>query len=73
MTTKADFILSEALSMNPAEKARIAHCLISSLDQPADENVDAQWIKLAQKRLAEMENSNIKPVSWGSIKQKIKE
>jgi len=71
MTTKADFILNEALSMSPAEKAKIAHCLISSLDQPADENVDAQWIKLAQKRMAELENDSVKPVSWESIKQKI--
>ena len=57
--------------MSAAEKARIAHCLISSLDQPADENVDAQWIKLTQKRLAELENGSVKPVSWESIKQKI--
>ena len=57
--------------MSPAEKARIAHCLIPSLDQPADENVDAQWIKLAQKRLAELENGSVKSVSWESIKQKI--
>jgi hypothetical protein len=35
MTTKSDFILNEALSMSPAEKARIAHCLISSLSQSA--------------------------------------
>ena len=57
--------------MSPAEKARIAHYLISSLDQPADENVDAQWIKLAQKRMVELENNSVKPVSWESIKQKI--
>jgi hypothetical protein len=56
--------------MSAAEKARIAHCLISSLDQPADENVDAQWIKLTQKRLAELENGSVKPGVLGIYKTK---
>ena len=73
MTTKADFILNEALSMSPAERAKLAHCLISSLDQPQDKNVDTEWIELAQKRLAELENGSVQPVSWATVKQKIRE
>ena len=73
MTSKADFILNEALSMTPAERAMVAHCLISSLDQPKDKNVDAEWIKLAQQRLADLEYGGVKPVSWESIKQKARE
>jgi len=73
MTIKADFILNEALSMNPAERAMLAHCLISSLDQPKTKNVDAEWIRLAQKRLNDLENGSVKPVSWESIKQKARE
>jgi putative addiction module component (TIGR02574 family) len=73
MTTKADFILNEALSMSPAERAMLAHCLISSLDQPKDKNVDAEWIRLAQKRLVDLENGSVEPVSWESIKQKVRE
>ena len=73
MTSKADFILNEALSMTPAERAMVAHCLISSLDQPKDKNVDAEWIKLAQQRLADLENGGVKPVSWESIKQRARE
>ena len=73
MTTKADFILNEALSMSPAERAMLAHCLISSLDQPKDKNVDAEWVKLAQKRLAELKDGNVKPLSWEAIKQKVRE
>ena len=72
MTLKANFILNEALSMSPAERAMLAHCLITSLDQPKDKNVDAEWIKLAQKRLEDLESGNAKPVSWESIKQKVR-
>ncbi|CAB1077841.1 hypothetical protein D1AOALGA4SA_5619 [Olavius algarvensis Delta 1 endosymbiont] len=73
MTSKADFLLNEALSMSPAERAMLAHCLISSLDQPKDRNVDAEWIKLAQKRLADIKKGSVKTVSWESIKQKVRE
>jgi putative addiction module component (TIGR02574 family) len=73
MTIKAGFILNEALSMSAAERAMLAHCLISSLDQPKDKNVDAEWIRLAQKRLTDLENGSVEPVSWESIKQKARE
>ena len=73
MTTKPEFILSEALSMSPAEKARIAHCLIYSLEAPKSESVDAQWIQLAQKRLEELDNGMVQPVSSEEIKRKVRE
>jgi putative addiction module component (TIGR02574 family) len=73
MASKADFILNEALSMSPAERATLAHCLISSLEQPKDENVDGKWIKLAQKRLTDLKDGSVDPVSWESIKQKARE
>jgi putative addiction module component (TIGR02574 family) len=72
MTSKAEFILNEALSMSPADRAKLAHCLISSLDQPKDNNVDVEWIKLAQKRLVDLKIGRVKPVSWESIKQQVR-
>ncbi len=59
--------------MSPAERARIAHCLISSLDEPKENSVDEEWIRLAEKRLSELENGSVKPVSWESIKEKIRD
>lgn len=59
--------------MSSAERARIAHCLISSLDEPKENSVDEEWIRLAEKRLAELETGNVKPVSWESIKEKIRD
>lgn len=73
MTTKSDFILNEALTMSPAERARLAHCLINSLEEPSEENVDDQWILLSQKRLQEIENGLVQPASWEEIKQKVRE
>jgi putative addiction module component (TIGR02574 family) len=73
MTTKSEFILNEALSMSPAERARIAHCLLHSLEEPSTENVDSEWIQLAQKRFEELENGTVKPVSWDEIKKRVRE
>ncbi|MFZ2630772.1 MAG: addiction module protein [Desulfosalsimonadaceae bacterium] len=73
MTTKSEFILNEALSMSPAGRARIAHCLIYSLEEPITESVDAQWIQLSQKRLEELESGTVQPVSWEEIKKKVRE
>ncbi len=70
---KTDFLLNEALTMSPSERARLAHCLISSLEEPANSNVDEQWIKLAEKRLEELEKGDVKSVSWEDVKKKIKE
>ncbi len=72
MFTKSEFILNEALSMNSSERARIAHCLIHSLEEPSSESVDEQWFQLAQKRLEELENGTVQPVSWEEIKKKVR-
>ena len=72
MITKSEFILNEALSMSPIERARIAHCLIHSLEEPSSESVDEQWIQLAQKRLEELEDGSVQTVSWEEIKKKVR-
>ena len=50
----------------------IAHCLISSIDEPTEENVEKEWLELAQKRLNELENEEVEPVSWEEIKERIR-
>lgn len=72
MTNKSEFILNEALSMSPEVRARMARCLIQSLETPPDESTDEKWIELAQKRLSELENGEIKPVTWEKIKKNVR-
>lgn len=72
MSTKVEFLLNEALSLSSSERANIAHCLISSIDEPVEENVDQEWIGLAKKRLLELKNGEVKPVSWNEIKEKVR-
>ena len=72
MTRKSEFLLNQALAMNPSERAGIAHCLIHSLEEPSAESVDEQWMQLAQKRFEELENGSVQPVSWEEIKKKVR-
>ena len=72
MTKKAEFLLKEALNISPQERAMLAHCLISSLDNTTDNNVDEEWVHLAEKRLADIESGKVSPVSWEEIKKNIK-
>jgi putative addiction module component (TIGR02574 family) len=72
MTTKSEFILNEVLTMSPDERARIARCLIQSLEEPCAEDVDEQWIQLAQKRLEELEDGSVQSVTWEEIKKKVR-
>jgi len=72
MTEKTEFILNEALSMSPEDRAVIAHCLISSLERLMEENIDEEWLNLAVQRLSELENNSVKPVSWNELKQRIR-
>jgi len=58
--------------MSPSERALLAHSLISSLDEPVEEDVDQEWIKLAKKRLAEIEKGEVSPISWEELKRKVR-
>ncbi|MBU4318016.1 MAG: addiction module protein [Proteobacteria bacterium] len=72
MTAKSEFILNEALTMSPEERARVARCLIQSLETPSNESVDEKWVELAQKRLEELEAGIVKPISWEKIKKNVR-
>ena len=72
MASKVEFLLNEALTMSPSERATIAHCLISSIDEPTEDNVDKEWLKLAEIRLSELENNKVNPVTWDELKRKVR-
>lgn len=72
MTNKLESVLDLALELNDSERAFIAHSLINSIDGPPDDDVEAAWMDLALKRKAEIESGAVKPVSWESVKKRIK-
>ncbi len=60
-------------NLSSDEKALVAHCLISSLEQQHDDSVDQAWGELAQRRFAELESGAVAGVTWNEIKRNIKQ
>ena len=66
-------VIENIENLSSDEKARVAHCLISSLEVKHDDSVDQAWRELAQQRFAELESGAVKGVSWNEIIKKIKQ
>lgn len=64
-------VFEETKTLSADDRALLAHCLISGLEAPADENADAEWIALTQKRIEAVESGRVQTCSWGEIKQKL--
>ena len=72
MSEKFKQVIENIGDLTSDERALVAHCLISSLEIKHDDSVDEAWGELAQKRLLELESGTVKGVSWGDIKNNIK-
>lgn len=72
MPDKMKRILENIKILSSHEKATLAHCLISSLDDANEENVDDAWLQIAEGRFAQLESRAVKPVSWEEIKLTLK-
>jgi putative addiction module component (TIGR02574 family) len=67
---QAKDILDAALKLEPADRARIAHEIIVSLDdEPADEGVDEAWEQELAKRAAEIDSGAVKLEPWSKVRQ----
>lgn len=72
MSFKMKQILENIKDMSLKERAVLAHCLISSLDQMQDDGVDDSWAAIAEKRFAQLESGEVSAISWNQIKKEIK-
>ena len=72
MSVALNQVLENIKELTADERALVAHCLIASLETKQDEGVEEAWIKLAEKRFAELESGAVKGVSWQEIKAQVK-
>lgn len=70
MTTRADAVLEQALSLEPEERAAIAARLLESLgDHGGDQEYERSWTIEIATRLAELDSGAVETVSWESVRQ----
>ena len=72
MSNKMQQVLENIKGLSLRERATLAHCLISGLDQANDEGVDEAWAELAESRFAQLQSGDVTAVTWDQIKNSIK-
>lgn len=69
MSEALKIMLENIDQLSTKEKALAAHCLLTALDAKTENNVEAEWLKLAEARSAELESGKVKGISWEEIKR----
>jgi len=73
MSTVIENVLAQALQMPPKERATIAERLLASLDTEADAEVEIAWQQEVQRRLSEIDSSEILCLPWEEVILKLRE
>jgi putative addiction module component (TIGR02574 family) len=67
----ADELLAKVLSLPREERARLAEELLSSLEEPDDEEVLASWAAELERRAAEIGEGKVGTIEWAAACQEI--
>jgi len=58
MTAKAERLKQELADLTPEDRAELARFLVESLDEEADQGVEAAWDEELKRRAAEIESGH---------------
>ena len=67
----ADELRQAALMLPREERAKLAHDLLQSLDEPADSDVEAAWVREIERRARELADGSVQPVAWEEARERI--
>lgn len=69
---RADRLLSQALRLGEGERADLAGHLLDSLDETeAETGVEEAWRNEVARRMAELDEGVVKPVSWEEVQARV--
>jgi hypothetical protein len=71
MSEALKYLMENMGQLSTKEKALAAHCLLSAMDSSSDDDVDKEWLSLAEQRSAELELGKVEPMTWTQIKQEL--
>jgi putative addiction module component (TIGR02574 family) len=66
-------VRSEALMLSEADRAELAHALVTSLDAPADVDATEAWDKEIRRRLAEIDAGTAKLIDRDEFRRRMRE
>jgi putative addiction module component (TIGR02574 family) len=62
MTNQMKQLMHDALELSVKERAKLAHILITSIDEMSDENVSSRWDDELKKRVREIREGSVKGI-----------
>jgi putative addiction module component (TIGR02574 family) len=73
MSTTTAEIEAKIRALSPDEKVDLIRSLIAELDGPADADVEAAWVKEAQRRHREIVEGKVQPVPGEQVFANLRE
>ena len=71
MTRRAQELLAEALTLDPAERADLAATLLESIDDEAEEEVEEAWAREIERRVRDVETGQVRLVPWSEARERL--
>jgi toxin ParE1/3/4 len=71
MTAAAKGIIEAALKLDPADRVKVAHELLDSVDKSANGGLDVEWIEELEQRAREIEEGRGDFLSWADSRRDI--
>ena len=62
----------EALRLDPREKLRLAHTLVSSLGEMTSEDIEALWVDEAERRDEEVESGQVQAIGGPEVFERLR-
>ena len=72
MPMAADKVAEEALALPAAERIRLVDRILTSLNLPAEPEIERQWSEEAERRVSEIDHGEVELVSGEDVFAKIR-
>jgi putative addiction module component (TIGR02574 family) len=71
MSPDVSELLKKALALPPEARAALAGSLLESLDEPADEGVEAAWDEEIKRRLEEIDSGKVHMIPYEEVRRRL--
>ena len=71
MSEKSVKLLEESLALPAKERAGLADALLSSLEPPADVDVEQAWKEEVERRIQALDKGQAQVISWDQVRDEL--
>lgn len=71
MSSTAEELLRQALSLNEKDRALLAGALIESLHGEAEPGAEEAWESIIKRRVEQLEARTVKTVPWSQVRERL--